>query len=181
MFTLAVYSITPLNERLMKQLLLSCIFCGLAFCVTAQDFKSAVGLRFGYPYSASYKVFLSETNAVEAYAGLRPYIGGSWIAANGAYLIHKDLDIEEIDLENLQWYYGFGAGVQRVGFTGLGLGSSTFFNVSGYLGLSYTFDDIPLNISVDWVPTVFLNGFEGLNTFGAGYGALAARYVLSEG
>ena len=41
----------------------------------AQDYKSAIGLRFGYPVSISYKTFLTESNALELLAGYRGYSG----------------------------------------------------------------------------------------------------------
>ena len=43
-------------------------------------------------------------------------------------------------------------------------------------GLQYTFDDVPVNVSLDWVPTVFLTGY--ISGAGLGYGSLAVRYVL---
>ena len=55
-------------------------------------------------------------------------------------------------------------------------GSSTSFGIQGYLGLDYTFEDLPLNLTVDWIPTIFLNGFN--NGFGGSYGSLGIRYVL---
>jgi hypothetical protein len=152
----------------MRQLLLSALFCSIAFCATAQDFKSAIGARLGIPASLSYKVFLSETNAVEAFGGLIFIDGTVALSANAAYQIHADLEVE--GLEGLQWYYGGGAGF--VTST-----SSTYLTLSGYAGLSYTFDDIPLNLSVDWVPTFGIAKNVGLDV---GYGALAARYILSQ-
>jgi hypothetical protein len=46
----------------------------------------------------------------------------------------------------------------------------------GVIGLDYKFSEIPLNLSVDWMPTYFLGGYIG--GFGGGYGSLSARYVL---
>ena len=159
----------------LRYLFFAIALCAFGHTATAQDFTSAVGLRFGYPLSVSYKMFLNETNAVEAYAGLRGYGSFRWISLNGAYQIHND--IESVD--GLQWYYGGGAGVQFWTYDFLEE-SSTTFSLSGYAGLQYTFADAPVSLTVDWVPTVFLgNNFGiGFNTFGFGYGALAARYTL---
>lgn len=55
--------------------------------------------------------------------------------------------------------------------------SSTTFGVMGVVGLDYKFTDIPLNLSVDWVPTFFI-GDGYVSGFGGGYGALSARYTL---
>ncbi len=144
----------------------------------AQDFKSAVGVRLGYPFSVSYKTFISETNALEAYVGFRGYSGvANWISINAAYQIHSDLDIA--DLDGLQWYYGFGAGAQFWSYNFDASGSTTF-SLSGYLGLQYTLADTPVSITVDWVPTFFIgdSSYGAFNSFGGGYGALAVRYVL---
>ncbi len=140
------------------------------------SYKSAVGARFGSPYiSASYKTFLNEKNAMEAYASFRAFSGYSWISVSGAYQIHKPL--QDV-VEGLQWYYGAGASAYFWTFdTGfLGNTSSTSFGINGYIGLDYKFPNQPVAITVDWVPTLFLNGFgRGL---GSGYGGVGVRYIL---
>ncbi len=154
------------------------VFIALVLCsnnVQAQDFNSAVGLRLGFPWSVTYKKFISESNALEGYAGIRPFGAGiNLITANGAYLIHQDVEGEGI--EGLQWYYGGGAGAYF--WTGFG-SSSTSLGISGYIGASYTLKSNPINISLDWVPTFFINGVTGFGSgFAGGYGNLAVRYIL---
>lgn len=139
---------------------------------SAQDYKSAIGLRLGSPISASYKTFVSDQGAFEGTVGFRGFAGYSWINI-GAYYQHHNA-IESVD--GLRWYYGGGANIYFWSWKGLDLGSSTTFGISGVLGLDYTFSDIPLNLSADWIPTFFLNGYG--NGFSAGYGALSARYIL---
>ena len=159
----------------LKYLLFAVALCAFGHTATAQDYSSAIGLRFGYPTSITFKTFLTETNAVEVYAGLRGYGSFRWYSINGAYQIHNDIE----SVEGLQWYYGGGAGVQFWSYDFLEE-SSTTFSISGYAGLQYTFPDTPISLTVDWVPTFFLgdNFGTGFNSFGAGYGALAARYTL---
>ncbi|MBK9151330.1 MAG: hypothetical protein IPM26_10160 [Saprospiraceae bacterium] len=75
----------------------------------------------------------------------------------------------------IRWFfYTWSYGIGNVGYYELG--------ASGVLGLDYSFDDIPLNLSVDWAPTiVLLNNWGenwGLSRFRGGYGALTARYIL---
>jgi len=164
-------------------MLLATLFVALTFTTnaTAQSYKSAVGARLGYPLSASFKTFLSETGAVELSAGTRGFGSGfgsyRWWIVSGGYQIHQPLDVG--DLEGLEYYYGLGASVFFWNF-GEGFGgdySTTTFGVQGYAGLSYSFEDKPFNITVDWVPTYFFNGFgSGL---GAGYGTVGIRYILS--
>lgn len=159
----------------MKNLfLILIIFIGGIVTSQAQDYGSAVGLRLGYPTSITFKKFVSENNAFEAYGGIRGIGIGTSIRANVAYLIHNDF--QEID--RLKWYYGAGVGVAFYTFdAGFGVGESgTSFTVSGYIGLEYTLEDVPVSFSVDWSPTYFLGGYG--SGFGADGGALAVRYVL---
>ncbi len=139
----------------------------------AQDYKTAIGLRLGYPLSISYKTFISEKGALEGVAGFRSFSGYSWFNIGGYYQHHTEIP----SVDGLKWYYGGGANVYfwsyDSGFAGSG---STSIGLSGVLGLDYKFSDIPLNISVDWIPTFFVNGFG--NGFAGGYGALAGRYTI---
>lgn len=157
----------------MKKTLLASIFATVAFCVTAQDFDQAIGLRFGYPNSVTYKKFISESSAIEGIVGFRSWGWGSTFQVAGAYQIHNELELD--DFEGLEWYYGAGAGVY---FNSVEFGSNTTnLGINGYLGLSYTLEDVPINLSIDWVPTFTLGDFRG-DALGLGYGNLAARYVL---
>ena len=160
----------------MKNLLLVFIFLvGTVSVSQAQDYKSAVGLRFGYPLSVTYKTFLNETAAAEVYVGFRNYAFYKEFRVNGAYLIHNE--IESVD--RLKWYYGAGPGVAFYSYDSVFLedDGGVSLTLSGYLGLEYTLDGTPVSFSVDWVPTFFIGG--GNSGFGADYGALSARYVLS--
>jgi hypothetical protein len=49
--------------------LLVAAFLFASVSLTAQNFESAVGARLGFPFSASYKLFVNESDAVEAYTG----------------------------------------------------------------------------------------------------------------
>ena len=150
----------------------------------AQDGAQYIGLRLGAPSSLSYKYFSSENNAFEVTAGTygsrRGFTstnGFRWYSVSAAYLLHKDLE----QIENLKWYYGGGASAQYWTWNDTFYQdqySGTSFGVQGYIGLEYNFENIPLNLTLDWVPTVFINGFN--SGFGAGFGSLAVRYVISK-
>ena len=142
----------------------------------AQNYDNAIGARLGFPLSLSYKQFLNETNAFEVYAGVRGYSTYNWVNISGAYQVHSPID----GVEGLNWYWGAGASVyfwtfddNFLGGTGL---STTTFGVQGYLGLDYTFPNAPINITADWVPTYFFNGFG--SGFVGGFGSLGVRYTL---
>ena len=151
-----------------------------AFDANGQNYNSAIGARLGSPLALSYKKFISEGNAIELYGAFRNFSNYNWFSINGAYQVHRDFP----NVENLQWYLGGGAGLFFWSFDdgifgpGVDEPSSTTVAISGYLGLEYTFDDVPLSLSVDWVPTFFLSGYD--DGFSAGYGALAARYVIGK-
>jgi hypothetical protein len=165
----------------MKRLFKLFLFVGIFIVSTqshAQAYKTAVGLRLGSPISLSIKHFLSETKAIEAYVGRRGYAGFSWINANAALQFHKPIE----SVENLSWYWGAGAGIYAYSFdSGFNSGgaSSLSIGVQGYLGLDYKFSGAPVNVSVDWIPSLFLSGYG--NGFGADYGAFSVRYILGEG
>ena len=59
----------------------------------AQNYKTAVGARIGYPLTLSGKYFINESIAVEGNLGLRAFSGYSWIALSAAGLKHKPLDV----------------------------------------------------------------------------------------
>lgn len=163
----------------MKKTLMFVLFLASMFIVKdvqAQEFSSAIGARLGYPLSVSYKTFISESSAIELIGGTRGFSGYRWFTVAGAYQVHNALDLG--DLDGLNWYYGAGAAMYFWNFDATfgDAGSNTSIGLQGYLGLSYTFDDNPINISVDWVPTFFLNGFG--NGFAGGYGSFGIRYVI---
>jgi hypothetical protein len=123
-------------------------------------YKSAVGVRIWNGAGISVKTFFQEKNAIELNGFF--YKGGTRLT--GFFEHYGDLSTEG----NLKWYGGFGAGVTFI------TGSSTF-HVSGIGGVDYKFNNLPLNISIDWTPSVELGGgtyFEG-NRFGVG-----VRYTL---
>ena len=168
--------------RLFVLTLLICAFA--AGNLQAQGYEKAVGLRLGYPVSATYKMFLNDSNnAIEAFVGYRSDkvlgFGWSWINVGAGYQVHNDLSSVT---EGLQWYYGGGASVYfwsfDDGFSDFADESSLAFGILGFLGLDYKFANAPVNISIDWVPSIFLNGYG--SGFGADNGALAVRYTFQE-
>lgn len=151
----------------------------LICCISAihsQDmgYKTAIGLRLGYPLSASFKTFISDKNAIEAYAGFRSYSLYKWVNIGALYQVHNSIG----SVDGLSWYYGGGANVFFWSYDSSITGaSSTTFGIAGNLGLDYKFANSPFNLSADWVPIFFIGG-DYLTGFGGAYGGLAVRYVL---
>jgi hypothetical protein len=152
-------------------------------CVfTAQGqstYKSAIGLRLGYPAAVSYKHFLNEKGAIEAFVGFRGYGLGRSINFGAMYEHHTPIT----SVEGLQWYVGGGAGAWLWSWNnGFDPGpdyGGVNITIMACGGLDYKFADLPLNLSVDWVPTFVLGDSYYSAGFGFGYGALSARYTLN--
>lgn len=162
----------------MKKLaLLFTLVCALAFANEAkaqvQDYNMALGLRFGYPLSVSFKTFITDPGAIEAYAGFRGYSGYGYFTIGAMYQHHFELG----DVDGLAWFVGGGASTQFWNYD-FGDYGSFVLGINGVLGLDYKFANAPVNLSVDWTPTFFI-GDTFIDPFGGGYGALSARYVLN--
>lgn len=157
-------------------------FCFFGTTLSAQNYKSAIGARLGYPLAISYKTFINETAAIEATANLRSWGYNAFrytrVGLAATYQVHNDLSSVG---EGFQWYYGGGAGVgfyrysYERSFSGSKSSGDVGVNLIGVIGFDYKFDNIPLNISLDWQPTF---GFIHRGGFVAVSGALAVRYVL---
>lgn len=142
----------------------------------AQDYKSSIGAKLGYGLVASYKTFLNENNAIDIFGGIR--WGG--LAAGAYYEFHKPIK----SVDRLKWYWGLGGSFTTWDYGYSGYDSYYELGVSGVLGLEYTFDDLPLNASIDWAPTIVVADSydypqKTLGRFRSGYGAVTVRYILS--
>lgn len=162
-----------------KQLFLTLAFAlGLCYVSNAQNYHSAIGLRLGYPTSISYKHFISEPAAIEGFLGFRSYANYGWLNVGATYQHHFPIS----GADGLSWYAGGGASVffwndKNDFFSGNDDFSTTSLGILGVLGLDYKFANAPVNLSVDWMPIFFINGYG--NGFGGGYGALSARYTIN--
>ncbi len=153
--------------------LVACILT-IGLAANAQSYSSAVGLRLGYPLSVSYKQFLNENGAIEAFGGFRSWSGYSWVNLGAMYEHHQPIP----NVDGLNWYFGGGASVFFWNYKDVFLEdeASVSFGILGTIGLDYKFEEVPINVSVDWVPAFFVNGYD--NGFSADYGAVSVRYVL---
>lgn len=141
------------------------LFISLTLCTKAQEYVNAVGVRLGPNSPAitsgfTIKHFLNESNAVEGIVG----IGNSGLGLCGLYEWHHHIE----SVTHLQWFVGAG------GYAAF-RNKSSFIGAAGIVGLDYKFEQIPLNISLDWKPELNLItsvGFEA-NTVG-----ISARFVF---
>jgi hypothetical protein len=155
----------------MKKTLIVILFAGLTAIVSGQDYKTSLGIRAGIPYGLTIKHFLSKTNAIEG------ILAGSY----GGFVVTGLYENEHWtgQYPGLNWFWGAGA---HAGFWDAGMNpnlpgtySGSVIGVDFVIGMEYTFDEIPLNLSIDLLPTFNLignTGWGGLN------GAISIRYVF---
>ncbi len=143
----------------------------------AQSYRTAVGLRLGAPTAVSLKRYVGEQSAFEIQVGSRRLFDVRLFTISPSFQLHQSLNLSQPVLSDMKWYWGLGGSILFVNVDG-GFSSNPFYSVDAYVGLEYTFDDIPLSLTVDWVPRVFLGELRPAN-FGLGYGALGVRYLLN--
>lgn len=138
---------------------------------SAQEYETAAGLRGGLYNGVTIKHFLGGKSAVEGIITTR------WQGFNitGLYELHK---WRAFDVDRLNWYYGAGGhlGIWDDTYaTWVTADNSIVIGVDLVLGIEYTFEEIPINLGVDWKPAFNLVGADGFRGDG---GAFSARYVF---
>ena len=175
---------------MMKKLLCMTLIAGISVAAYSQaNYKNAIGLRLapGSYYDAfafSFKTPLGEAGAIEFNAGGgSKHRGYNWnnnynsrrpfgLSVSGTYQHHF-----KIPVEGLRWFVGGGLSVYNMfsrdnKYEGFGLG---IFPTGG---IDYKFPALPLNLSADIRPTIFLSKPDYNDSFnGANFG-LGARYVI---
>ncbi len=147
-----------------KLFLLLIVTLSFSLITNAQDeesqsaYKNAIGIRLGSSVPAiksgiTYKHFIG-SNAIE---GILSF--GDGVGICGLYEIHKPLSVE-----NLQWLIGFGG---YVGFNN----STSNVGAAGIIGLDYKFNQIPLNLTLDWKPELNIISKVGFEASAVGFSA----------
>jgi hypothetical protein len=136
----------------------------LASTSFSQNYKMAIGFKGGYPGygSLNAKKSISKSDYLEASIG---GFGRNSFSTG----FHVQLDYERMQNleEGFSFYYGGGVL--------LGLTSTTLHLApKALLGLEYNFEDLPLNISIDTGPYLFVSPNIGF-IWGGG---LALRYAI---
>jgi len=154
----------------MKTFLILLVAVVLTVSVNAQtnsaDYKSAIGVKF-YPTGITYKQFTSGKTALEGLG----YFFNYGARITGLYEIYGNIN----NAGGLKWYVGPGL---HVGFYNNKYGGKTTIGIDGVLGLDYKITSAPINLSVDWQPSLeFGNAFN--NGFTGNWGGIAIRYTLN--
>lgn len=163
-------------KKIVCSFLLVSGFCFATTTLSAQEYKTAVGIRLSNSApmvnnSITLKHFLNEKTAIEALFSF----GEPTLALGGLVEVHKPLSTP-----GLQWYYGGGAylGFVKTFNPNKNINeTNTNFGGQGVVGLDYKFVNLPLNISLDWKPE--LNLVSDINFEPAAIG-FTARFVFGK-
>ena len=136
----------------------------------AQNYKNAIGGRFGSANGVTFKTSLEDNKMLDLILNFR---------SNGAYKYTRLTGLYEVNMPiagapGLGWYYGAGATVGFVKYKPTN-GSDFYLSVDGVLGLDYKFADAPFNLSLDWKPAIMLTPNTDFDGSGA---ALSIRYTF---
>ena len=152
----------------MKKILTPC-FILLSISIFCQDYKTAFGIKGGYPGfgSLNAKHFISESSALEAtFGGISRENYGT-----GAFFI-VDYEIQNSLESYFSWYYGGGV---LLGFTTKNQENTTLqFGINTTVGLEYSFEEVPINCALNMGPLIFINPEPRFN-WGGG---LSIRYAI---
>ena len=156
-----------------KQLLVAAALVGLAHTAGAQatgsTYKTALGFKFS-PTAVTVKHFVKSNAAIEGLA----YFWRDGFRATGLYEWHDDIK----GARGLQWYVGGGAHVDfwydeyRNRFNPSGRAAA---GLDGVIGLDYKFNGAPINLSLDWQPSVT---FIGANYNSVDWLGVAVRFTF---
>lgn len=122
----------------------------LANSASAQEYKTALGVRFSTATpvinnSVSIKQFIGNSVAVE---GLFSF--GDPLALGALIEFHKP-----INSSSLRYFYGGGGYIgfkKNIDAVSGKKTSEQYVGAQGVVGLDYKFQNIPLNLSLDWKP-----------------------------
>ncbi len=149
-------------KRILASLAIILVLVMSANHIQAQEYKMAVGVRLSSGQATvnnaiSFRYFMNPDKALEAMAGFDPGAVGL------LYEVFKPLG----NAPGFQWFFGGGGYAAFKGHNVLG--------GQGIIGLDYKFQQIPLNLSLDWKPE--LNLVDNVNFEAASVG-LAVRFTF---
>lgn len=139
----------------MKKLIFTLIVGAALFTVNmtsakAQDYKNAIGGRLGSANGITFKTGLSKGAMLELIGNFRSTRGIDYFRITGLYEVYNPIN----GAAGLNWYYGGGATIGSVRVKGYE--GDIYLGANGVLGLDYKFNGAPINLSLDWIPTLQL-------------------------
>ena len=165
-----------------RYLIVTCLMLAVILTAQAQSlgrtYKTALGFKF-YPGGVTLKHFVKNNAALEGIG----YFWNNGFRITGLYEYHGNIN----GAPGLKWYIGPGA---HIGFWNDRYfrdrhwdendrwddRNRTYVGLDGVLGLDYKINKVPINLSLDWQPSI---------SFGKGYtdtdphfGGIAIRFAF---
>lgn len=157
----------------MKKLFLLVITIGLFIGANAQamgpEYNTAIGFKFS-PSAITFKNFVQQNRAIEVLG----YFWSDGFRLTGLYEWHGDFN----SANGLKWYAGGGAHLdfwnkkyrdRRENAASVAPG------IDGVIGLDYKFNGAPINISLDWQPSLT---FASNDNFASNWIGVALRFAF---
>lgn len=156
-----------------KVFLLLIIFSTISLTSISQDYNAAIGFRAGVNQGITFKDFVGRSSAFDLIFSNYHY--GLFFTA-----LYENHNFDIFSVPNLALFYGFGG---HVGYYNSAhwpsnwhehSGDAVVFGADIVVGVEYTFEPIPISISLDIVPS--LNIIPYMSYWQKG--ALSIRYVF---
>ena len=157
----------------MKKLFFVLMLCiGFSLVTNAQSmgrtYKTALGVKVWDGAGITFKNFLTSNNALE----LIGYFNRYSTRITGLYEIHGNL----AGAPGLKWYVGPGAHVSFYNVNNRNRNDSyAAAGIDGVLGLDLKINGAPINLSIDWQPSLEFGEYRG---FLGNQGGLGIRYTF---
>ncbi|MET3114478.1 hypothetical protein AAKU52_002212 [Pedobacter sp. CG_S7] len=117
----------------------------------AQNYKNAIGGRFGSANGVTFKTSLGGNKMLDIIANFRSHHDVNYFRLTGLYEIYNPI----AGAPGLNWYYGIGGTLGSVKYKHYD-SNDLYVSLDGVLGLDYKFVEAPLNLSLDWKPAIEL-------------------------
>ena len=135
----------------------------------SSTYRQAIGIKFPGGFSVTYKKFVTQSNNLEAQVT-------AWNKGFRMSGLYEFNFYSFNNVEGLAWFVGSGV---HLGFWKdqyqKDYNSKADFGIDGIIGLDYKFRGVPINVSLDWEPSITLVGTAG---FTPSYGGFAVRYTF---
>lgn len=136
------------------------------------DYRNAIGGRFGVANGITFKHFVNSSDALDFIVNFRSKKNQySTFRLIGLYERHLPIN----NAPGLRWYYGGGAGIGVWDYKHDNHDSEIALSIDGVLGLDYKFNGAPINASLDWKPALEVTPDTGFDAEGFG---LSIRFAF---
>lgn len=137
----------------------------------AQNYKHAIGGRFGTANGVTFKTTLGGNKMLDVIANFRSHDNYNYFRLTGLYEINNPI----AGAPGLGWYYGIGGTIGSVNHKYWDDNNDLYLSLDGVLGLDYKFVDAPINLSLDWKPAIELAPDTQFDAAGVG---LSVRFTF---